>query len=345
MITNLQFENFRGFNALKLEGLKRVNLVVGRNNAGKTSLLEGIGAVTNPERFVDMPRLLRSTTGDYNLRYFRWLIRDKENIRAASLEASGPGTECKIRLTRFQNQEMVPAPGGWQEVSSLPFPTGGGMALFAPTDRTIAADHVRKLMDRTGHSRAAAIQTRVAVRVMSVHPHPPEVLVKLFAQAVRKKGGEERIEKLMQQVDDRVIKLRVEPAEDGNHIVVDLGLSEMLPLSQVGQGLYRLVAIFSELIGGQPGICIIDELENGIHHSLLEQVWTGLAVVAEELNIQFFVSTHSYECIQAAHEAFLKRPEYDFSIVQLFRVEGAVQGRVLERVQIEAALSGGIDLR
>ena len=44
-------------------------------------------------------------------------------------------------------------------------------------------------------------------------------------------------------------------------------------------------------------------------------------------------------------EAFSKREEYDFSIVQLFRVEGAVQGRVLDREHIEAAMAGEIDLR
>lgn len=321
MITNLQFENFRGFNALKLEGLKRVNLVVGRNNSGKTSLLEGIWAVTNPERIGEMPNLLRASTGNFVQRYFRWLVQDKDGISKASLEAFGPDTDCKARIARVRFQEMADISNGWQMVYQAQSPNGG-IIVHAPP-----------------------VKNRLASRVMSVHPHAPEALVKLFAQAVRKKGGEEQIEKILRQVDDRVVKIRVEPAEDGNHIVVDLGLSEMLPLSQVGQGLYRLVAIFSELIGEQPDICIIDELENGIHHSLLEQVWTGLAVVAEELNIQFFISTHSYECIQAAHEVFAQRPEYDFSIVQLFRVEGAVQGRVLNRQQIEAALSGGIDLR
>lgn len=127
--------------------------------------------------------------------------------------------------------------------------------------------------------------------------------------------------------------------------MVDLGLSEMLPVSQVGQGIYRLIAILSELIGEKPDVCIIDEIENGIHHSMLKQVWTGLAVAAQSLDVQVFATTHSQECIEAAHEAFSKRDSYDFRIVQLFRVEGAVQGRVLDQELIEAALSGRIDLR
>jgi predicted ATPase len=48
MFTNLDFTHFRGFDALGLSGLQRVNLIVGRNNAGKTSsLLEGIAILAD----------------------------------------------------------------------------------------------------------------------------------------------------------------------------------------------------------------------------------------------------------------------------------------------------------
>jgi AAA15 family ATPase/GTPase len=42
MIEELVLENFRGFRSLGVQGLKPVNLIVGHNNTGKTSLLEGI---------------------------------------------------------------------------------------------------------------------------------------------------------------------------------------------------------------------------------------------------------------------------------------------------------------
>ena len=188
-------------------------------------------------------------------------------------------------------------------------------------------------------------QHKLSSRVIPVQHHSPDQLVKLFAPAVRRKDGEERIEKLLREVDPRIRKVRVDPGDDGNQLVIDLGLSEALPVSQVGQGIYRLIAIFSELIGEKPDVCIIDEIENGIHHSMLEQVWTGLAAAAETLGVQVFATTHSEECIEAAHAAFSKRDAYDFSIVQLFRVEGAVQGRVLDQEHITAAIAGEIDLR
>lgn len=51
MITSLHIKNFRGFEDLEVKGLKRVNLFAGRNNSGKTSLLEAVfllGGPNNP---------------------------------------------------------------------------------------------------------------------------------------------------------------------------------------------------------------------------------------------------------------------------------------------------------
>ena len=89
----------------------------------------------------------------------------------------------------------------------------------------------------------------------------------------------------------------------------------------------------------------MDELENGIHHTCLTDVWNGIAEAAQLFNVQVFATTHSHECIEAAHAAFLSRPEYDFGIIQLFREAGEIQGRVLHQQHIAAAISGDIDLR
>lgn len=42
ILNSLEIRNFRAFHDLKIDHLKRVNLIVGKNNIGKTSLLEAI---------------------------------------------------------------------------------------------------------------------------------------------------------------------------------------------------------------------------------------------------------------------------------------------------------------
>lgn len=151
---------------------------------------------------------------------------------------------------------------------------------------------------------------------------------------------------VLQRVDKRIARIRVDVDDDGEHIMVDVGLSESVPLAQVGQGIYRLVAILSDIIGSGCSVCLIDEVENGIHHTALTDVFRGLSLAAKKAGVQLFLTTHSFECIEAAHEAMADEENYDLSLVQLFRVsEGRVQGRVLQRKEIETALAGGIDVR
>ncbi|MCX6968160.1 MAG: AAA family ATPase [Verrucomicrobia bacterium] len=323
MFTSLEFTNFRGFQSLKLEGLQRVNLVVGRNNAGKTSFLEGLAILANPERLSDqLPGMFRpfSSGGNVTRDYFPWLVRNGASIAEVVLKSKINEKSYTISFCeRNANGGFLTPPGKtnlWNQ---------GSLMALASQEQGIP---------------------KFPIRVVSVLPRPQEEIVKVFAKAVRRRDGEEKLDQLFHIIDERILKVRVIPFDNNYHqIMFDFGLSEMVPMSQVGQGLHRLLTIFSEILSGEAIICIIDEIENGIHHSMLEQVWTGIAAAAETLGIQVFATTHSQECIEAANEAFSKRPAYDFSIVQLFRLEDGVQGRVLDKKHIEAAMAGEIDLR
>ena len=49
---------------------------------------------------------------------------------------------------------------------------------------------------------------------------------------------------------------------------------------------------------------IVDEIENGFHHSVMQSVWDGIAEFAHEFDVQIFATTHSWECARAAQQAF-----------------------------------------
>jgi hypothetical protein len=320
MFASIRFLNFRGFADLSLEGLKPVNLIVGRNNAGKTSLLEGLYLIGNPSKFSDLNSLLRTSYNDSS----RWLMRDG----ADEAQLTGSFSGKKVGIIFANKSSSIPA--GFQELQPY---AGHRIFILVPPGPKLAKG-----------------PSGIRFQTLSIKERPLEEVIRLFGIAMKQRGGEARIENLLREVDSRFVKIRVDPSTSPigglrNDLVVDLGLSEMIPILQSGQGMFRLVSIFAELVGGQPQVCIIDEIENGLHHSILEDVWTGLAAVSRELNIQIFATTHSYECIAAAHKSFCNAEKYDFGIVQLFRDAKQVQGRVLDRKHIEAAIAGDIDLR
>ena len=70
----------------------------------------------------------------------------------------------------------------------------------------------------------------------------------------------------------------------------------------------------------QDGAILIDEIENGLHYSRLESIRERILWLSREFNVQVFATTHSYECVEAAHAAF-KHAELDddFSLLRLQR--------------------------
>jgi len=316
MISKLLLEHFRGFDRLELDELQPVNLIVGKNNAGKTSLLEALAVLSNPQVMLQqLPTLFRPWTGDQNRRFYPRLISDGFD-GSAKIECVFDGTGIEVVLTR-KKDAPIPKDKGFVNVFN-----GAEFKAYA----------------------TKAIQSNTCKCVSTRHIEPVD-LAKIFSQAVRQRDGEEIMERVLRKVDPRVKKVRVDTADDGNQVLMDLGLSEMLPLTQAGQGMYRLVSILARLIGDQPDLALIDEMDDGIHHSVLADVWTGLADAADIFGIQLFVTTHSYECIQAAHEAFSQRDKYGLGVIQLFRLDKRVEGRVLKKDMIETALKGDIDLR
>ena len=291
MLTSIELTGFRGFRQLKLEGLQRVNLIVGKNNSGKTSLLEGIEILGDFRGAVDQASLRLPESG-LNKAY--WYINDECMAQGAKVTGEGAG--------------------------------GNYAASFGENNKASS----------TGQFRVVAVP---------VYAKQTVDLVQSLGRAIKTRGVEELIEANLSKVDDRIKKIRISPGPEGNQVVLDIGLSELVPVSMVGQGVYRLLEIFSEIIGAKAKVCLIDEIENGIHHSSLIDLWRGLADAAERFGVQIFATTHSHECVEAAHDAFSERPSYDLSVIQLFRKTISVQGRVLDQAHITAAMAGEIDLR
>ena len=75
----------------------------------------------------------------------------------------------------------------------------------------------------------------------------------------------------------------------------DIGLSELVPLvwhngRRSWPDLARLVLGIS---AAPDGVVLMDEVENGIHHSVLPKVWRVIDTAAKQLNTQVFATTHS----------------------------------------------------
>ena len=114
-----------------------------------------------------------------------------------------------------------------------------------------------------------------------------------------------------------------------------------LPLHDLGGGAVRLSRLLLSFFSSRDGMLLADEIENGIHHSALREVWIHARRWMQKWNVQLVATTHSAECIDAAMAAFADAPE-DLSMHKLFMND---ETRNVEAVTFTGeALEGARDL-
>ena len=120
---------------------------------------------------------------------------------------------------------------------------------------------------------------------------------------------------------------------------------EPVPLPLLGDGTRRLASLILAICDAQGGVVLVDEIENGIHHSVVKDMWSAVAEAATRFNTQVFATTHSQECVIAAHEAFQERDSYRFRLHRLDRLNGEITAVTYDRESLDGALSIPLEVR
>ena len=108
--------------------------------------------------------------------------------------------------------------------------------------------------------------------------------------------------KTLQLIEPRLQSIEDSIASGNPMIWGDVGLSEMIPLHVMGEGMTHVARIMLGIYSMSGGVVLVDEIENGIHHSVMPDVWKAIGKAAERFDVQIFATTHSFECIQKAYK-------------------------------------------
>ena len=125
----------------------------------------------------------------------------------------------------------------------------------------------------------------------------------------------------------------------------DIGVGRMVPLSLLGDGLGSLTNVLLAIADAPGGVVVIDEIENGFHHSVLSKVWKAIGEAAKAYRTQVFATTHSFECIEAAHEAFREDREYAFRLHRLERIADESHATTYGQETLAAAIHSNLEVR
>jgi hypothetical protein len=351
MFTSFSIQNFRGFSEFSISSLAQVNLIAGANDVGKTALLEAIFLLLG-ESNVGLVHRLSAFRG---LEKFQGRPEDIGEWFWTPLfhKLNTHTTICiqgQVESAKSRKLEMKVVPR-----TSVP------IALGETAGKSVSANALRlTYTDASGETQTA--QLLVGADGLRVEPPaPPTSLPGYFLSARKGNLALEEDAKLfgdlivlrepydllaaLRLIEPKLMRLSPIPSPGGTIIYGDVGLGQMLPLTLLGDGLGRLASIVLRLVMAPNGVVLVDEIENGLHYSVLAKVWAAIAEATQYSGAQVFATTHSWECARAAHEAFSARDSYDFRLHRLEHSNGIIRAVTYDQKLLTMALANGMEVR
>jgi AAA domain, putative AbiEii toxin, Type IV TA system len=322
-LPELTIRGFRAFQELVIPRLGQVNIVVGRNNVGKTSLLEALRFLAAGPDFWSVLEDLLVSRREFPterhgprrafslLRLFHsrpWgAHRTELTIQAKDLAFSmtqkwGVPDETGAHHLGGRNVrykvESSPPPLGRERFEVLAVEPHGEPMVPLPLDGSLPPgwlEQTHKPSLRHCYISSNGLSDQDLARLWD------DVLLH---------GEESFLLDVLHLIAPDVERLFFIEAIGPSRVpyVRRSGYDVAEPLHSLGGGMLRLFEISLGLVQARGGLLLVDEIENGIHYSVQPDLWTLVFKAAERLDVQVFATTHSWDCIESFQEAAAAHP-------------------------------------
>ncbi|MEM8642204.1 MAG: AAA family ATPase [Cyanobacteria bacterium P01_G01_bin.54] len=358
MLKSLRIENFRCFKYFEMPKLGRINLIVGENNSGKTSVLEAIEILANQGSVDFLKEILRrrqesefeqkqtDSKGRTHVVHnesqpidLRYLLHQRISEPNCYFYIVGEGSHDS-ELTKVQLSLEPP------QESRADF-LGNRYHLKTPNGLFINSSHEIKTIEQSP-------ETQDSIHING-HLHNTQVLTStsvslslaksLFGKIMFNPEEEELLE-AMRIIDKRIQRISPDTTEGSSIFYVKLSdHPHRIPLGSMGDGMWRMLSIALTLVTAKEGFVLIDEIDTGLHYTAMEEMWRFIWQVARKLDVQVFATTHNSDCWQSLAE-LVDEEDVGEEGITIHRIErGASRSVMFTENQIAIAAENDIEVR
>ena len=324
MLKTLELRGFRGFDSYRLTDLTTVNLIVGKNNSGKTTVLEAVELLVSNGRLSAFAEVARRRRETGSLRYgvdishlfsghvcqpgTRFVLtsdRHELSVTILSLDEVGEDADrWDLRRIRARQRSR-----GVEDETDPEF----GLRIAAGTEEStvLPVDEEGMLLLELWPRYRRNGSSEPPVRFLGLGSLVDASMSDTWDEVIAE-GREDKIARDMQLLVPEIASIHFLTGDRtrGNTILV--GRREggrRMPIGSYGDGLRRLLALRLALHGANHGFLLVDEIDAGLHWTVMEDVWRLLIQVAKESDVQVFATTHSYDSIRGLGSLVKSRPD------------------------------------
>lgn len=301
MFDKIKIERFRGIKYASIEGFKQINLFFGKNNCGKSSLLESIflaSGLSNPL----LPIHVNFMRG-YN----------KSRLHDLKLDFYNLDSTLPIHI-RMENEEK-------RDLS---------ISLFEQNLNNVSlnADNANIISNRDEEKYGLKFEFQVNEKnfesQLRFEADVTRVLPKEYVESLRCtylspkydfNASIQGLKNILQNKDEHFIVEGLQLIEPrvkdfiytDNEMLVDVGLEKRIPVNMMGDGARKIVSLLTAVYDCKDGALLVDEISNGFHYSVMGDLWKVLIDAAIRNNTQLFITTHDTDSIKGLRDAAIDK--------------------------------------
>ena len=344
-LPNLSISRFCGIRDLTINRLGRVNLIVGMNGAGKTTVLDAVrvfadrgsqGAIGSILRRRDELYEFKDSDGDLvsgiNWEALFWQRRLSDNV-PIHIGPTDPMSQLELTVRAPDSRELkdlvVPSfAAASDEIWALVTRYQGEerTELLAPVmvpatpdisiTPTVGIRRSRK--SRSGPLSPALVNCQSIGPGLLTNSQARE----LWGTMVLTDEETKAVDALNLMYGGEVERAGMAGGENftvGRPVVRLAGSEQRVPLKSLGDGAIRLFGFALGLANSHNGFLLIDEVENGIHRTLQPNFWEMILAAAHENNIQVFATTHGWDAVEGFATAVARNGNSEGVLVRIER--------------------------
>ncbi len=319
MLKSLKIENFRCFQFFELPQLGKVNLLVGTNNSGKTSLLEAIQLFCSRanlgvfrEVMINRGEYLLNEESTENRALSRGLIKDNRELDIRHLfyghevdvgskfSITGDNdNESKSLIISIQRKK--PESGSFEHleelVLSIDWLSQDEEPIKVPLSPNIGLplEYIRRFRQELKNLEART-------QFVTSSSLTTEKMIDLFDQVVLQ-PEEEIITQALKIIEPSLKRIasvgseKYRLSDSRSGFVVRLSDSnQRIPIGSMGDGIWRMLGLTLAIVHATGGVLLVDEIDTGFHFSTMSDMWKLIWETAKQLNVQVFATTHNSDC-------------------------------------------------
>lgn len=366
MIRSIHIRNYRAFSRFDIENLSCINLLVGSNNSGKTSILEAVHLLVSRGDPASLWQILSrrgeriSSSIEVDISH---LFHGHEFRIGSSFSLSAknqfPERKVEFSIAELSESEQGDILGQQIEDEAILQPK------LALTIKGRPSPPVpRMILSRVGGlssdvlSRQAALGRRRAqddiqpVQFITTDSSTADELFGLWDN-ISLRPEETLVLRALQSLDPNIEQIRAHasPASGrylssartrGGFIVKLKGYELPIPIGSMGDGMWRILAMAIAISQCKGGVLLIDEIDSGLHYTVMSAMWTLIHQAARDFDVQVFATTHSLDCVNSLSALCVAHG----TEISLQRIESGKSSAVLyTEEELRAASERGIEVR